>query len=110
MSPPNSHRGLSILLIDDDSAVLTAVGDYLSTREHRVFPAEEGAEGLEILRREEIDIVITDIRMPGTGGFEVLREVRKTSPGTEVIMVTGYGDIDGYSLQRWLDHAEGDAV
>ena len=94
MSPPNSHRGLSILLIDDDSAVLTAVGDYLSTREHRVFPAEEGAEGLEILRREEIDIVITDIRMPGTDGFEVLREVRKTSPGTEVIMVTGYGDID----------------
>ena len=90
----DTRRGMHILLIDDDPDVLKAVGDFLSARGHRVFSAREGAEGLMILRREDIDIVITDVRMPGVDGFEVLRKVWNSSPVTEVIMVTGYGDID----------------
>jgi DNA-binding NtrC family response regulator len=85
---------MRILLIDDDPDILRSVGDYLKTRGHRLFAAGGGAQGLGILRREEVDIVITDVKMPDVDGFEVLREVQDTSPHTEVIMVTGFGDID----------------
>ncbi|OGG57004.1 MAG: hypothetical protein A3F84_05385 [Candidatus Handelsmanbacteria bacterium RIFCSPLOWO2_12_FULL_64_10] len=85
---------MNILLIDDEPDILRSVGDYLKTRGHRVFTARGGAQGLGILRREDVDIVITDVKMPDIDGFEVLREVWDTSPRTEVIMVTGFGDID----------------
>ncbi len=85
---------MTILLIDDEPAILRTIRDHLNARGHRVHTAEGGAQGMDILRREAMDIVITDIRMSGMDGFEVLREVRRASPGTEVIMVTAHGDID----------------
>jgi len=85
---------LRILLIDDDPAMLTSVGDYLKARGHQVHLARDGRKGLEVFKDEEPEIVITDIRMPGIDGFEVLRKVRERAPDTEVIMVTGYGEID----------------
>ncbi|OGG44704.1 MAG: hypothetical protein A3F84_28790 [Candidatus Handelsmanbacteria bacterium RIFCSPLOWO2_12_FULL_64_10] len=85
---------MSILLIDDEPSILRSVGNYLRDRGHHLFVAERGEEGLEILRREAVDIVITDFRMPGMDGFEVLREARRISPGTEVIVITAYGDIE----------------
>jgi DNA-binding NtrC family response regulator len=92
--PSDTRVSMSVLLIDDEPAILRTIGDHLSARGHRVFPAERGAEGLEILKREAIDLVITDLKMPGMDGFEVLREVKRLSPGAEVIMVTAHGDID----------------
>ena len=93
MSPDTRIR-MNILLIDDDPDILQSIGDYLRGEGHRVYQAKQGEEGLEILRREAVDIVIADIVMPGMNGFEVLREVKRTSPEVEVIMVTAYGDID----------------
>jgi len=90
----DTRVSMSVLLIDDEPAILRTIGDHLSARGHRVFPAERGAEGLEVLKRETIDLVITDLKMPGMDGFEVLREVKRLSPGAEVIMVTAHGDID----------------
>ena len=74
---------MGILLIDDEPAILRNLRNHLTARGHRVYTAERGAEGLEILRRETVDIVITDVKMPEVDGFEVLREVRHTSPGAE---------------------------
>ena len=85
---------MSILLIDDEPDILRSVGDYLADLGHRVFRAGSGAEGVEALRQETVDIVITDVRMPGLDGFGVLREVRRATPDVEVIMVTAFGDID----------------
>jgi DNA-binding NtrC family response regulator len=85
---------MSILVIDDDPKVLESVGAFLQAQGHRVHLSRNGSEGLEALRREGVDIVITDIRMPGVDGFEVLREVRRASPGAEVIMITGYRDLE----------------
>jgi DNA-binding NtrC family response regulator len=90
----DTRVSMSVLLIDDEPAILRTIGDHLSARGHRVYQAERGAEGLEVLRREAIDLVITDLKMPGMDGFEVLREVKRLSPGAEVIMVTAHGDID----------------
>jgi DNA-binding NtrC family response regulator len=86
---------MGVLLIDDEPDVLHSVGAYLKDLGHRVHLAESGSQGLEILRREAIDIVVTDFKMPGMDGFEVLHEVKVCSPETEVIMITAYGDIDG---------------
>ena len=84
---------MRILLIDDEADILRSIGDFLKDMNHHVYLAGGGTEGLAVLRRERIDIVITDLKMPGMDGFEVLQEAQRTAPGTEVIMITGYGDI-----------------
>ena len=94
MPDPDNRLGVTALVIDDDPAFLRSVGNYLQARDYRVLPAGGGAEGLEILRREAVDIVITDVMMPDMDGFQVLREAKAVSPGTEVIMITGYGDVE----------------
>ncbi len=85
---------MRILLIDDDDDIRKSVGDYLEARNYTATRVNSGEAGLRVLQTEPIDIVITDIMMSGMDGFEVLRRVRAESPETEVIMVTGFGDID----------------
>ena len=85
---------MTILLIDDEPDILRTVGNYLRDRGYRIYPVEGGGEGLDVLRREAVDIVITDLKMPGMDGLEVLREVKRTSPEVEVIIVTAYGDVE----------------
>jgi len=94
MSEPDARVEMAVLVIDDDPAVLRSIAHFLADRGHRVSQAQSGPAGLEILERDPIDMVITDVKMPGMDGFEVLREVRRISPGTEVIMVTAFGDIE----------------
>lgn len=85
---------MRILLVDDDDDIRRSVGDYFEARGHEVSCVSRGEEGLAKLDDESFDIVITDIQMPGMSGFEVLEQVKAKSPATEVIMVTGFGDID----------------
>ena len=54
--------------------------------------AENGAEGLEIFRKEKPRIVLTDIKMPGVGGLAVLQQIKEIAPQTVVIVITGHGD------------------
>jgi signal transduction histidine kinase len=56
--------------------------------------AENGAAGLEVFRKERPPIVLTDIKMPGMDGLQVLRKIKEESPDTEVIMITGHGDLE----------------
>ena len=95
MANPDDTIQLSILVIDDDPDVLRTLGDYLRRRNHRIHQSERAAKAFEVLDREPIDIVITDVKMPDGDGYEVLRQVRQASPDTEVIMITAFGDIAG---------------
>ncbi len=94
MPDPGSPVVMRILVIDDDPDLLRSLETFLTGRGHRVFLAEDATKGLEILRREPIDIAITDIVLPGMDGLELLGQARRISPGTEVIMITGHGDIE----------------
>lgn len=85
---------LSILVIDDDKDVRWSLNNYLMNRNHQVYLATSGVEGLEILRREKVDIVITDIMMPGMDGFEVLQKVRDIAPQTDVMVITGVNETE----------------
>jgi len=83
-----------ILIIDDEKPTLTMFHLFLSAYGYDVSIAEDGRTGLDILEKENPPIVFTDIKMPGMDGFEVLKQIKKISPRTEVIVITGHGDMD----------------
>jgi DNA-binding NtrC family response regulator len=78
-----------ILLIDDDELTLDLVGRMLSEMGQDVFPASDGNLGLEVLRSEMIELVITDILMPNKEGIETIREIHLSYPGIRVIAISG---------------------
>jgi len=94
MAAPSIPVPMSILVIDDDADIRQSLQNYLSDRGHHVHLAEGGHQGLEILQQESIDIVISDVSMPGIDGFEILSEVQRLSPSTEVIIITGIRQIE----------------
>ena len=83
-----------ILVIDDEKATLKMFRLFLDVYGFDILTAESGEEGLEVFGREKPDIVLTDIKMPGMDGIDVLQEIKKRSPATEVIVITGHGDMD----------------
>ncbi len=83
-----------ILLIDDEPDIVRVLSMSLKADGYDVIPAYSGVEGIEIFEKEKPDIVLTDIKMPGMDGIEVLKKVKSIEPGSEVIIITGHGDID----------------
>jgi len=83
-----------ILVIDDEKATLKMFRLFLDVYGFDIFTAESGEEGLDVFDKEKPDIVLTDIKMPGMDGIEVLQQIKKRSPATEVIVITGHGDMD----------------
>ena len=83
-----------ILVIDDEKPTLSMFRLFLKAYGYNVFTAENGAEGLEIFEKEEPSIVLTDIKMPGIDGLDVLKKIKQMDSKTEVIVITGHGDED----------------
>jgi anti-anti-sigma factor len=83
-----------ILVIDDEKPTLTMFRLLLSADGYSVLMAKDGWEGLSVFERERPPIVITDIKMPGMDGIEVLRRIKEIDANTEVIVITGHGDMD----------------
>lgn len=84
----------TVLVIDDEKPTLAMFRLTLNAYGYEVLTAENGREGLEVFERERPPIVLTDIKMPGMDGIEVLRQIKRIAPGTEVIVITGHGDMD----------------
>jgi anti-anti-sigma factor len=84
----------TILLIDDERPTLDMLGMFLEAYGYTVLTAETGEQGLELFEANEVDIVLTDIKMPGMDGIEVLKRIKHLNPATEVIVITGHGDMD----------------
>ncbi|KPK14340.1 MAG: response regulator receiver protein [Nitrospira bacterium SG8_3] len=83
-----------ILLVDDERDICDVLSISLSDLGYKVLTAQSGEEALKILRRVNPPLVLTDIRMPFMDGTELLREIKHQNPDTEVIMLTGHGDMD----------------
>ena len=81
-----------VLVVDDKENILKLFGKILADG-HQLTTALDGARALSLIATEEFDVVVTDIRMPGAGGFEVLAAVKARSPSTEVVMMTGYATV-----------------
>lgn len=87
------HKLARLLLVDDDPALLKLLGMRLSSEGYTVTTAESGAEGLRVLGREKIDLVISDLRMDEMDGMALFGEIQKAQPGMPVIILTAHGSI-----------------
>lgn len=83
-----------ILLVDDEAGIRKVLGIALTDIGYQVVPAASGEEALHIFREMKPSIVLTDIKMPGIDGIQVLKTIKDESPDTEVIMLTGHGDME----------------
>ena len=83
----------TLLFVDDEPSILSALRRLFRPHGYRILIAESGAEGLEVLGKEAVDLVISDMRMPEMDGATFLKHVRKSWPQTMRILLTGYADI-----------------
>jgi two-component system response regulator AtoC len=81
-----------VLVVDDKENMLKLFARILADG-YRLTTAADGSRALSLVATEDFDVVVTDIRMPGAGGFEVLKAVKARAPSAEVILMTGYGTI-----------------
>ena len=92
-----------ILIIDDSEEIRRLLRMVLKSAAHEVLEARDGAEGLKCVDKQKVDLVITDVFMPEMDGLEILREMRKTHPGLNVIAMSGggkYGNMDIMRIAR----------
>jgi DNA-binding NtrC family response regulator len=83
----------NILVVDDDAMMRSFFAGVLKEEGYAVEEAGGGKEGLEVLNRADFDLVLTDLRMPGISGLDLMREGRKARPGARWVIVTAYGSI-----------------
>lgn len=84
----------TILVVDDDDAVRDVVCLQLRTSSYHAVPCGSAAEALDVLTRLEVDAVVSDIRMPGMSGIELLGHIHANHPDLPVILMTAYADLD----------------
>jgi PAS domain S-box-containing protein len=89
------RRALRVLAVDDDALVLFNTTAMLEDLGHIALEATSGADALEILRRQKVDLIITDQAMPKMTGMQLIETVRETWPGIPVLLATGYAELPG---------------
>lgn len=89
-NPQEAH----ILVVDDEGAIRYSISKTLQRLGYQVHTAETGEEALEMMQRQEYDVVLTDIRMPGLTGVELLARIKEEAPDAVVILLTGYASLE----------------
>ncbi len=81
----------TILIIDDEITIRDSLKSFFEDEDYLVFSAEDGERGLDIVFNEPVDLVITDLRMPGMDGIEVMKAIHKYKPDMPLIVISGAG-------------------
>ncbi len=100
----SKQKNIRVLIVDDEERFRTTATATLAKRGFDVKAVEGGAEALEEIRKDAVDVVVLDVKMPGMDGNEALREMKILRPDLEVIMLTGHGTVDS-ALEGWRDEA-----
>lgn len=82
-----------ILIVDDEPLMRISIGDALKDEAYTVVDTGLGIEGIDIVREGNVDVVITDLRLPDTDGIDVLKQCKRYSPETMVILITAHGSV-----------------
>ncbi|MSN25045.1 MAG: response regulator [Geobacter sp.] len=85
-----------ILIVDDEENAREALSKILTHDGYDVYSAANGVEALNFLRGRQVDLIITDINMPEMNGLMFLRELNRSYPESNVIMITAYGEVESY--------------
>jgi DNA-binding NtrC family response regulator len=88
------NKNINILVIDDDKYIRDACRQILNRNQYNVFEAEDGYKGLELLKKQDFDIIILDLKMPGIDGMNVLKRIMKDYPDIVVIVITGFATVE----------------
>jgi two-component system, OmpR family, alkaline phosphatase synthesis response regulator PhoP len=89
----NANESAQVLVVDDEGAIRYSVSKTLQRVGYQVAEASSGEEALEMMRSQPYDVVLTDIKMPGLTGVELLRQIKETAPDSIVILMTGYASL-----------------
>lgn len=82
-----------ILVVDDEETLRTVLSTELTSEGYEVSTAADGGEAIELVKDNNYDLVLLDIKMPNVDGFEVLKFVKGNKPDVKVIMLTGFADL-----------------
>lgn len=85
-----------ILVVDDEENARIALAKILTREGYDVVSAGNGYEALNYLRGREVELIITDINMPEMNGLSFLRELNRSHPASNVIMITAFGEVESY--------------
>jgi DNA-binding NtrC family response regulator len=91
--PSSGPRAPRLLIVDDDAGQRSLLDSFLSSQGFETVPVSSGERALEILRSEKIDMMISDVRMPGLTGLETLRLARQEHGSFPILLVTAYADV-----------------
>jgi PAS domain S-box-containing protein len=112
--PPRAHeeserrevreavRGLRVLLVEDDALIRLATADMLAALGHAVFEAANAAEAARVLDAERVDVLLTDISLPGVSGRDLAAEAARRYPGLRIVFATGHDLVTGTADQALL--------
>jgi DNA-binding NtrC family response regulator len=89
----NSVEGGSLLIVEDEAVLRESLRDWLSSN-HRVQVSATGEEAFELISNEDFDIVITDVRLPGKSGLDLVRGLKATKPYIKCVVITAYPSVE----------------
>jgi DNA-binding NtrC family response regulator len=92
--PKQTSSVIRVLIIDDEKSFTEELNEFFKKSGYDCFEANTGQDGLEMLKNHEIDLVVLDVLLPGMNGLDILKEIKASYPGIEVIIVSGHGNID----------------
>jgi response regulator RpfG family c-di-GMP phosphodiesterase len=101
---PTAEAPATLLFVDDEPSILSALRRLFRPHGYRVLLADSGAAALEMLAQENVDLVLSDMRMPGMDGAQLLQAVRERWPDVARLLLTGYADIG--STIAAINHGE----
>ena len=87
-------ESLRIVVVDDEPAQRELIGGFLTKQGHEVFPAGSGAEALAHVQDRQVDLVLSDCRMPGMSGPDLLQKIKAVNPEIPLILMTAYGTVE----------------
>ena len=87
-------KDYNILVIDDEATQRDVLTGYLKKKGYKIFSASSGKEGIEIAKKNPVDIILSDFKMPDLNGIKVLEQVKKINPEISFVIVTAYGTVE----------------
>ena len=92
--PPSKNRASRILVVDDEEQMREIISQFLTKLGYQAVSASNGRDALATFREQSFDLVLSDVRMPGLTGLQLLKAIKELSPKTPVVLISGYADIE----------------